>query len=100
MEQNALIPYNDAFQDYIDMLLQNEKAEQSQNRERIEKLQEAKITHSEKKKFHDSLKDIPKHRIKSEDIFKMKDTMVSMRHYGKSLGKIIGKSLCKYHDLM
>ena len=96
LKENALIPYNDAFKEYIDMLIHDEKhkPEHLRSWNQIRKLEEDKQIYEEKKKVLDeSLKGCPENDIKKEDIFCMRDLLIKLKHNGKPLKDALGKNL-------
>lgn len=95
LNENALIPYNDSFSDYLDMLIQDEEGKKKgiRNEEKIKKMKEEKETYEEKKRVIE--RNIAKGvgdqaKVVSKDIHKMKDKLCSLKHNGKSLKRALG----------
>lgn len=53
LNENALIPYNDSFSDYLDMLIQDEEGKKKdiRDQEKIRKMKKEKETYEEKKRI-------------------------------------------------
>ena len=92
LKYNALVPYNDAFKDYIDKLIENEegKPERSRNQEQIKKLKQDKKIYKEKKKVLDKSNTINGDQFKIKDIFQMRDALVELKHNGRKLKDALG----------
>merc|ERR1711892_269505 len=86
LKHNSLVPYNDAFKDYIDMLIQDEqnKREEARDRNKIKKLKQDREAYEERKRLLDeAINDPNKTSIQTEEIFEMRDEMVKLKHNGK-----------------
>ena len=91
LKQNALIPYNDSFSDYLDMLIKEEEAKEKVIRDdkRIEQLKKDKVSYEEQKKA------IIKQTSSSTEsegnvtlikmIYEMKEQLFSLKHNGDTL---------------
>ena len=98
LNENALIPYNDSFSDYLDMLIQDEEGKKKdiRDQEKIRKMKEEKETYEEKKRIIEqniagNIAD--KSKVVSTDIYKRKDQLCSLKHNGKSLERALGTVL-------
>ena len=96
LEQNAMIPCNDSFSDYLDMLIKEEEAKEKMIRDdiRIEQLKDDKIAYEEKKKSIITQISSPAHSdgmvIQIDMVYKMKDQLFSLKHNGKALKQALG----------
>ena len=91
LKQNAMIPYNDSFSDYLDMLIKEEEAKEKVIRDdkRIEQLKKDKVSYEEQKKA------IIKQTSSSTEsegnvtlikmIYEMKEQLFSLKHNGDTL---------------
>ena len=94
LKYNAMVPYNDAFKDYIDMLIRDEQSKQERVRDekKIQNLIKDKNVYEEKKKVLDaSMKASKGNHIKLEDIIIMKNSLVELKHNGRNLKHVLGK---------
>ena len=98
LNENALIPYNDSFSDYLDMLIQDEEGKKKDIRDqkKIKKMKKEKETYEEKKRIIEqniagNIAD--KSKVVSTDIYKRKDQLCSLKHNGKSLERALGTVL-------
>lgn len=98
LNENALIPYNDSFSDYLDMLIQDEEGKKKNIRDQknIKKMKKEKETYEEKKRIIEqniggNIAD--KSKVVSTDIYKRKDQLCSLKHNGKSLERALGTVL-------
>ena len=94
LKYNAMVPYNDAFKDYIDMLIQDEQSKQERVRDekKIQNLKKDKRVYEEKKKVLDASMNASKgNHIKLEDIILMKHSLVELKHNGLNLKHVLGK---------
>ena len=95
LKNNALIPYNDAFKDYIDMLIYDEKSKTGNtiNWKQIRKLEKDKKIYEQKKNVLDkSLQNSKENYIKEEAIFRMRDDLVNLKHNGRALKDALGNT--------
>ena len=99
-----MVPYNDAFKDYIDMLIQDEqnKHESASDPKQIGRLEEDKSNYEQKKRvLDDSINTSKGNSIKTDDILYMSDKMFKLKHNGKAikdaLGKLYRTTLCTYY---
>ena len=97
LKQNALIPYNDSFSDYLDILIKEEEAKETEIRddERIEKLKKDKDSYEEQKKAIIEQTLSPTRgegtqEIQIKNIYEMKDNLCSLKHNGDTLKKALG----------
>ena len=94
--QNAMIPFNDSFSEYLDMLIKEEEAKEIEIRddERIEKLKKDKSSYEEQKKAiieqTSSSKESEGNVIQIKMIYEMKDQLCSLTHNGDTLKKALG----------
>ena len=98
LKQNALLAYNDAFKEYINMLIYDEenKSEYEKNFEQIRKLQKEKEIHENNKKLlEESLNASAEKDIKNDAIFLLRDELVKLKHNGKLLKDSLGKTFFK-----
>ena len=96
LEQNAMIPYNDSFSDYLDMLIKEEEAKEKMIRDDIgiKQLKDDKIAYEEMKKTIIKQISSPAHSdgmvIQIDMLYKMKDQLCSLKHNGKALKQALG----------
>lgn len=98
LNENALIPYNDSFSDYLDMLIQDEEGKKKdiRDQEKIKKMKKEKETYEEKKRIIEqniggNIAD--KSEVISTDIYERKDQLCSLKHNGESLKRALGTVL-------
>lgn len=86
-----MIPYNDAFGEYIDMLIQDEEAKEKEIRdpEKIKKFVKEKQAYEEKKKLlietMASCSEGESGNLHIEQIYARKEKLCSLKHNGKML---------------
>ena len=95
LKQNAIIPYNDAFSDYLDMLINEEENKENEIRddERIKQLRKDKVSYEQKKVIiEQTLKELSKetHEIQTKKIYEMKVVLCALKHCGKTLKTALG----------
>ena len=94
LKQNAMIPYNDSFSDYLDMLIKDEQTKEEGDRDRIAQLIKDKRTYEMKKKAiieqTSSLAHSGENVIKIEMIYEMRNQLCSLKHNGKDLKEALG----------
>ena len=95
LKKNALIPYNDSFADYLDMLIKEEECKEKKIRDdkKIEKMKREKKTYEEKKKVimgNLASTDGSSYEVTSAEIHERKDKLCSLPHNGESLRKALG----------
>ena len=102
MKNTAMIPYNDSFNDYLDMLINDEQSKpvEIRDRQKIEKMQENKQVYSQQV---ESLKvamtrSDTRVEISAQHIFEMKTQLMGLKHYGQNLQLMLGNYLCLYKD--
>ena len=96
LKENAMIPYNDSFGEYIDMLIREEAAKEKDIRDdkKIKNMKKEKQTYEEKKKV--ILKNIAsgssgKNKpLPIEEIYGRKEKLCSLKHNGKTLKEALG----------
>ena len=95
MKNTAMIPYNDSFNEYLDMLINDEqsKPDEIRDRQKIDRMQENKQIYSQQ---IESLKvaltkSDTRIEIEAEDVFDMKTQLKGLRHYGQNLQSILGR---------
>lgn len=95
LNENALIPFNDTFSDYLDMLIQDEEVKNTniRDQEKISRMIEEKNTYEVRKQFLERSMDnteADKTKRVPTDIYDMKNKLCSLKYNGKSLGKALG----------
>ena len=99
LKNNAMIPYNDAFGEYIDMLIQDEEAKEKEIRdpEKIKKLVKENQAYEEKKKLlietMASRSEGESGNLHIEQIYARKEKLCSLKHNGKMLKEALGMIL-------
>ena len=99
LKNNAMIPYNDAFGEYIDMLIQDEEAKEKEIRdpEKIKKFVKEKQAYEEKKKLlietMASRSEGESGNLHIEQIYARKEKLCSLKHNGKMLKEALGMIL-------
>ena len=92
MKNGLMVAYNDAFDDYLDYLIQDEEEKKEhRNRDRIQKLMKDKVTYGQHiQAVKEALKTQPNATIEPKDIFEMKRKLMKLKHYGPDLEELIG----------
>lgn len=96
--RNAMIPYNDSFSDYLDMLIRDEEGKEREirNDKRITQLKKDKETHEQNKQIImntiRSSSDKMKQFISIEQIYEMREELCSLKHNGKTLREALGNN--------
>ena len=97
LKRNAIIPYNDAFSDYLDMLIKEEQEKEKEIRDdkRIKQLKKDKVSYEEQKKAiieqtSSPTHSIGTHEIQTKNIYEMKDQLCALKHNGDTLKKALG----------
>ena len=96
LKNNAMIPYNDAFGEYIDMLIQDEESKEKEIRdpERIKKFVKEKQAYEEKKKLlietMASRSEGESGNLHIEQIYARKEKLCSLKYNGKMLKEALG----------
>ena len=94
LKQNAMIPYNDSFRDYLDMLIKDEQTKEEVDTKRIAQLREDKQTYEMMKKAIIEETSSPAHSegrdIGIEIIYEMRREVCSLKHNGKDLKEALG----------
>ncbi len=96
LKKNALIPYNDSFSEYLDMLIKDEEAKEELIRDdkRIEQLRKDKKEYEERKNVimkniasgaKDKNEVLPKEKIEE-----IKQKLCSLKHNGRTLNEALG----------
>ena len=99
LKNNAMIPYNDAFGEYIDMLIKDEEAKEKEIRdpEKIKKFVKEKQAYEEKKKLliqtMASRSEGESGNLHIEQIYARKEKLCSLKHNGKMLKEALGMIL-------
>ena len=98
LKENALIPYNDSFADYLEMLIKEEESKEKKIRDdtKIEKMKMEQKTYEEKKKvIMGTLASNAgsNHGVTATDIHRRKDQLCSLKLNGKTLTIALGKVL-------
>lgn len=84
----AMIPYNDSFSDYLDMLIKDEQTKEEVDKDRIDQLIEDKRTYEKKKQIiirETSSADSDGKVIQIERIYEMRKELCCLKHNGKDL---------------
>lgn len=100
LKENALIPFNDAFSEYLDMLILDEEGKESAIRDyrRIVQLRKDKDTYEQKKRIiEENIKSSSGGKriqtlIPIETIYEMREELCSLKHNGRTLRKALGTS--------
>ena len=94
LKENAMIPYNDSFSDYLDMLIEVEQNQQDGDKDKINQLKEDKRTYEMKKIAIIEQTSSPAHSeekdIQIEKIYEMRNKLCSLKHNGEDLKKTLG----------
>ena len=94
LKQNAMIPYNDSFIDYLDMLISVEQTKPDGDKDRINQLMEDKLTDEMKKIAIIEQTSSPPHSeendIQIKKIYEMRNQLCSLKHNGKDLKETLG----------
>lgn len=93
LKQNAMIPYNDSFREYLDMLIKDEQIKEEGDKDRIAQLMEDKRTYEEKKQIiirETSSADSDGKVIQIEMIYEMREELCSLKHNGENLKEALG----------
>ena len=100
LKENAMIPLNDSFSEYLDMLIRDEEAKESAIRDyrRIVQLRKDKDTYEQNKRIiEENIKSSSGDKrfltfIPIETIYKMREKLCSLKHNGRSLREALGTS--------
>ena len=94
LKENAMIPYNDSFSDYLDLLIRVEQTKQDGDKDKINQLMDDKRAYEMKKKAIIKQKSSPAHskenEIQIEKIYEMRNQLCSLKHNGKDLKETLG----------
>lgn len=94
LKQNAMIPYNDSFSDYLDMLIKVEQTNEDGDKDRIAQLIKDKQTYEMKKQTIIEQTSNPAHseekEIQIEKIYEMRNQLCSLKHNGEDLKEALG----------
>ena len=93
LKQNAMIPYNDSFSEYLDMLIKDEQIKEEGDKDRIAQLMADKRTYEEKKQIiirETSSADSDGKVIQIEMIYEMREELCSLKHNGENLKEALG----------
>ena len=96
MKENALIPFNDSFDEYLDMLITDERNKSVEIRDK----QKIEILIENKRIYGEQIKAL-KHAISSgsnkdfgvKDVYEAKTQLMGLKHYGKNLKVTLGIKL-------
>ena len=97
LKNHAMIPYNDSFGDYVDMLIKDEEAKQEEIRDdkKISKLKEEKEAYEIKKEFiKGTISSSSEGKFETshlEAITARKENLCSLKHNGRILREALGK---------
>ena len=100
LKENAMIPLNDSFSEYLDMLIRDEEAKEVAVRDnrRITQLRNDKYIYEEKKRIiEENIKSSSGDKrfltfIPIETIYEMREKLCSLKHSGRSLREALGTS--------
>lgn len=94
LKQNAMIPYNNFFSDYLGMLIEVEQNQQDGDKDKINQLKEDKRTYEMKKIAIIEQTSSPAHSeekyIQIEKIYEMRNKLCYLKHNGEDLKKTLG----------
>ncbi len=95
LKENALIPYNDSFSEYLEMLIKDEETKEKLIRDdkRIEQLKKDKQTYEKKKEIIMNITSASEDKndvISTEKIEEMRNKLCSLKHNGKNLNEALG----------
>ena len=99
LKENAIIPYNDSFSEYLDMLIKEEEAKEKVIRDdkKIEKMKKDKQAYETKKNvIMDSITSGSKDKndvIPIEKIYEKRQELCSLKHNGRTLKEALGKCI-------
>jgi GTPase SAR1 family protein len=87
LKNNAIVPFNDSFKDYLEHLIENEKTltqKGSKNKENIENLEKMVAAYDEQKRILDNAfrTNVSLSQITTEDVFEMIKLLRSLPHCG------------------
>ena len=90
LKTNAMIPYNDSFSDYHDMLIKEEQAKENRDKARITQLIKDKGAYEMKKEA--IIKSSPAHskEIQIEKMYEIRNQLCSLKHNGEDLKEALG----------
>lgn len=94
LKENAMIPYNDAFSEYLDMQINDEKSKPGRNHKRIEKLKTEKKAYEERKNVIDNIASGTQDKnevISIQKVDELRGKLCTLPHNGKSLNTALGK---------
>ena len=101
LKENAMIPYNDSFSEYLDMLIREEEAKEDLIRDdkKIKQLKNDKQAYEERKNvitrnITDAITSGSKDKkevIPIEEVEQMRQTLCSLKYNGKTLSEALGK---------
>ena len=89
LKKNAIVPYNDTFVDYMDMLVYEEQSKDHRHRDqkKIEQLQKDKSTYLQKKNVLEETINYGcgynEYIITPEEIIKFKQKLMKLKHNGE-----------------
>ena len=93
MLHTALLPYNDSFNEYLDMMIANEQRK-TENKKDYQKIEKLKLHKQKYKKEMDLLKNVLKSNSmmmkNPKEIFEIKAKLVELKHFGPNLKEILG----------
>lgn len=102
INNSAPIPYNDSFNDYLDMLISDEESKSRELRDdlKIQMLKENKETYAVNiENLEKAMADGAELKmIDAQKIYEMKAELMNLKHYGKTLKSIIGIKTNVSHD--
>ena len=94
LKENALIPYNDAFGEYLDMQIREERVKKIRDDKKIEQLENEKQDYEVRKNLIiESIASGSKDKgevIPLERIYEMRKKLCSLKHNGKTLNEALG----------
>ena len=94
MNITALLPFNDSFEEYLDMMISNEERKPQQRKDfhKIEKLKQHKNKYKEEiDLLKKALRSNSSMVINPVEIFKIKTELIDLQHTGPQLKEILGE---------
>lgn len=104
MKNTALIPYNDSFVEYLDMMIRYEekKPDYLRDLETIEKLKQHRVQYKEEiSMLKKAMKSGARTLTNPKEIFMIKKTLLNLKHFGPNIREILGNrklNLYTYFD--
>ena len=99
MKKEAVIPFNDSFDEYLDMLITDErnKSAEIRDQKKIDNLIENKRIYGEQiKTLKHAINSGSNKDIGAKDIYETKKKLMGLKHYGPTLKDTLGKKTSPY----